>query len=624
MSGLGEGVAATTAPVLPAMTREWPWLGLGGLAIAALILACGHAPLGTPVLDDYRFLDTLRFHPISWFDSMGWEWYWRPVSRQLYFLAVGPWLLAHSLGVVALHAAILLALYATLYRIARAACPPPVAMAVASFPMLGEPMRVLLTWASGSQYLLAMLGVSLAVERALAGRKLGAALGMLLALLSHESTLLALPLLPAIAALRAQSAAPASLGNVSPNGPPGPALRGREVLAWGLLALGLGAAWLAGLWIALAHGLSLLPLPHGVFPARELPTLFARCLAAQLNLEGFPPRLTGAFAAGYAALLIAALVLLARRREARARLAPVAIPLATAAAWFCVYTFPLVYLEPGWAGWRSALPGLGLAILAPVLLGAASPWLAIGLVVVRIAALGLATPPPAVVTPRPPTSVSYLSYARLVRLQRLVDSTRRALLARYPTLPRRAVVRYWNMPQGADWAFQKSRALRVWYGDSTLTWDRFGGQSGLDQRVDALVAYNSDRAAPAVVIEPAALRLFLESRGAFAGGRMREADSLLAATLLAQREPAEPLALAVLQNQVRVALARGDLARAQALNEAALEREGESARYYVIAARLAIARGDPAAAEEALRKCLTLEPGNPEGEEIARGLGLIR
>src|SRR6266516_18729 len=47
---------------------------------------------GTTVLDDYAFLDRLTFqHPLDPFDSMAGAFYWRPLSRQLYFSLIGPW-----------------------------------------------------------------------------------------------------------------------------------------------------------------------------------------------------------------------------------------------------------------------------------------------------------------------------------------------------------------------------------------------------------------------------------------------------------------------------------------------------------------------------------------------------
>jgi len=45
-----------------------------------------HGPAGVPAADDYDYLHTLRFqHPLDLWGPMGSLWYWRPLSRQIYF-----------------------------------------------------------------------------------------------------------------------------------------------------------------------------------------------------------------------------------------------------------------------------------------------------------------------------------------------------------------------------------------------------------------------------------------------------------------------------------------------------------------------------------------------------------
>ena len=61
---------------------------LGLLALVALLVACRGAPLGVPAADDYDYLDAL-LRPVDPFGPMGSIWYWRPLSRQLYFGALG-------------------------------------------------------------------------------------------------------------------------------------------------------------------------------------------------------------------------------------------------------------------------------------------------------------------------------------------------------------------------------------------------------------------------------------------------------------------------------------------------------------------------------------------------------
>ena len=71
--------------------------------------------------DDYILLSSLASgRSLDFFSPMGAAYYWRPVSRQLYFLLVGPWLLRAPWLAPLLAALLLLALYAVLYRLARA------------------------------------------------------------------------------------------------------------------------------------------------------------------------------------------------------------------------------------------------------------------------------------------------------------------------------------------------------------------------------------------------------------------------------------------------------------------------------------------------------------------------
>jgi hypothetical protein len=153
-------------------------------------------------------------------------------------------------------------------------------------------------------------------------------------------------------------------------------------------------------------------------------------------------------------------------------------------------------------------------------------------------ALLLAQPAPAVVTDRPPPGASSFSFARITRLQRIVESTRRTLLAEVPRLPRQGVVRYGELPRLAEVGFNGANALRAWYQDTTLTWRGFGGQGGVRERTDALLEYEPDRPWPAVLIEPEAFRLYRLAYDAGLAGELAAADSLLAAARRAQRHEA--------------------------------------------------------------------------------------
>jgi hypothetical protein len=176
-----------------------PWSLVGALAILPLLWASRSPTLGVPVADDYLFLSRLAFErPLDFFGPMGAANYWRPVSRQLYYLLVGPGLLRAPWVATLLAVLLLLALYAVLYRLARRGFSPPLSAAIACFPLLSEPARVLLAWASASQHLLGALFAALAAERAVAGGLFVSGLAALLALFSNEAAFLVLPALPLI------------------------------------------------------------------------------------------------------------------------------------------------------------------------------------------------------------------------------------------------------------------------------------------------------------------------------------------------------------------------------------------------------------------------------------------
>jgi len=397
---------------------------------------------------------------------------------------------------------------------------------------------VLLIWPSGAQHLIAMLGAALAVHETLAGRRVTTAIAVLVALLSHELGVLALPAVPLIAFARGA--------------------RGKALAGWLAAAAVPAALWLAGRALAATHGMRLPPggdLTH--FAWAHVPEVLIRAVSAQLNLEPIagPLRMT----VGLAYLLIAAIGLLvfALDRAARARLANAAPVLAGAAAWFILGAAPFAGLLPDWNGWHVALPGLGLAFVALGALALGRPWLAAAFAGVRLVAL-LALPGSGEVTGEPPATASMLSFERVARLQRVVHSTHDALLARFATLPPGAAVRYWSVPLLSEVGYSDSRALRVWYGDSTLSWRTFGGEAGLDQKVDALVDFNLPAASPAVVIEPAAIALIRTGSLAMRAGRLAEADSLFASALEAQPRIALPFEGAVLRARASIAAARGD------------------------------------------------------------------
>jgi hypothetical protein len=183
------------------------WL-LIPIALFILLWSSRGALLGVAVADDYSFLDALRFQsPLNWLGSMQAAFYWRPLSRQAYFSAIGPFLLAAPWLAAAVNLTLIVGTSLLLYRIARHVTSSAwVAAAVAAGVLLSEPVRVLLAWPSGIQHLLGGFAAALAVHEALEGRFLTAGVSTLAAMLSQESGVLAAVVVP-LAAWRAHGRA---------------------------------------------------------------------------------------------------------------------------------------------------------------------------------------------------------------------------------------------------------------------------------------------------------------------------------------------------------------------------------------------------------------------------------
>ena len=529
---------------------------------------------------------------------MGSPYYWRPLGRQLYFSLLGDVMVERPWIPAAIHAALFVALALVLYRIGRRRFAPPIAACLASFPLLGEPARFLLGWPSGVENLLALVSVALAVHETLAGRLLTAGLAALAGVLSHEAASLVLPLLPALAWWRTR--------------------RLPEALPWAGVVLAVGGVEAIGHAIARTHGMGMPSDAVTQVPWSTWPVIVSQALAAQLNLEDAGDRTRLVFGSGYAVLFAMGLVL-ALRRGARGRLRQAGPALVAGLVWFAAGLLPLLWVWPDWNGWRTTMPGLGLAVAVTGLLGLAWAPLAAAFVALRLAALLVAPAAPATVATVAPASVSQFSFPRLARLQRTVESTRRALRVGAPRLPRGATVRYWGLPQLTEFGFETALAARVWYGDSTLAWGALGGASGV--RADAVIEFVRDQPWPARVVEPHAMRLLADALEARQSGRAATAESLMARAMEAQPGPGGPFRASVLQNRSRLAHDRGDRARADSLNRICLDINPDYADAWALEAILALERGDRATAIAAVRRCLALEPRHDEGLRIAEALG---
>jgi hypothetical protein len=376
----------------------------------------------------------------------------------------------------------------------------------------------------------------------------------------------------------------------------------------------VAALWASGYAVARAHGVGLPPpSSEPLGPARILDAA-VRAARAALGLEDLPAPIPGGLLTAYAAVFAFAAWRAIRERDLRlATMVLVATGLV-----FLAGIVPLARLLPDWNAWRAWVPALALGAGATFALAAIDRTAAVGLVAVRLIALLLAPAPLDIVAQEAPVTDSHTSYLRLVRLERIVRSTRHALSAGYPTLPHGAVVRFWNLPRLAEVGFNSSSALRVWYGDSTLTWERFGGVANLDARTDALVEYRDLDADPANAIEPDAFHAYLEGGRALLAGRRDQGREWLERAL--QTRTRGPMHASTLFHLAMLALDRHDIASMEALRAAYVRDHLPGADLHAIDAGLAMLRGDRLGAYSALQRCLAIDPGHTQGRELMKAL----
>lgn len=514
-------------------------------ALLAVFWSCRGAPLGTPAADDYTFLSTLLEQPLDFLGPMGSPVYWRPVSRQLYFLLLGPGMVEHPVRAVVLHVVLLVLLFAVLYRIARRGFSPANATAIAAFPLTAEPVRVLLGWPTGGEYLLAALGSALAIHETLANRRVTGAIAAGFAMASHEAAILLLPAMVGIVLVRTRSV--------------------RHALPWIAIACGLGVLFVIGHALARSHGMGLpSDAHHGVVPWAALAEVGRRGLTAQIVGEDVRAPWSAFFLACWIAWGV--WVLAGVRHIGRLAIARAVPMVIGGAAWFAIGLVPSAFVFPDWNGWRTFYPSLGLGFAAVAACGSIAPPVAPALIGLRLLQLFLAAPAPAVVEAHPEPTRSDLSFHRLVRLQRTVESTRRALLRRYPSLPHGARVRYWRIPALTEYGFQGPRAARVWYHDGDLSWETFDGDPSHAIGIDAFVEYDVPRASPAEVIEPHAIRGFADGLAALEQERWNAADALFADASRAQTRHSGPLLSSLAHQRALLAVRSGAWARAESLN----------------------------------------------------------
>jgi len=375
------------------------------------------------------------------------------------------------------------------------------------------------------------------------------------------------------------------------------------------------ALWASGYAIAIRHGVALPPAPAIPLDVSRVADATWRALRAALNLEDLAPAARTAVWIGYAAVAAFAgwgLIRAPRQRHAW----PI---LAAGALAFLAGVVPLANLLPDWNAWRAWVPILALTVGLTAFFARVDHVAALAFVGVKFVALLLATPALPVVSKEAPITDSHTSFLRIVRLERIVRSTRDALRAAHPTLPHHAVVRYWNLPRLAEIGFNGSSALRVWYGDSTLVWQRFGGRESLGADVDAMVEYRDLEADPAEVIEPGAFRLYSRAGKALLANEVATGRALLEQALAATKTRG-PMHASAVYHLAMLEADAGDLEKATQLRDAYARDHLPSPDLYALDARLAMGRGDPAAAAASLQRCLSMDRNHEEGRVLLGAL----
>jgi hypothetical protein len=477
------------------------------LAVAPLVVHSLGARLGEPVADDFACLHRAQFtRGLSLFDGYGSAFYWRPLSRQLYFKLLAPLMLPQPAWIAALHVVLLALMALLLYRALRAQLGGPRAALAASFPLLMESTRMLVAWPSNFQDLGAMLFAALAIHEAAAARLVPTLAALLASLLCKElaaPVALLLPWLPA--------AAP------------------RDRRRWLACIAATVGAW--AIAYALVHRSAGLAWPHPAAGAAPDAAWPVRYLWAWLNAAraamSLPVRASGLDAFAGAALLLAAFAVAAQATGApgRARLSR-ALPWAGwGSAWFAAGTLSLAATYPDWLAYRGAFASIGLGVALAALAGAAHPLIAGALLAARLVLFALSPGPPARVSQVAEERGAQLDFPKLARLERLVGDTRHALRARFSTFPAGGNVGIYHLPYMSEYAFGGADALQVWYRDSTLRWVR-SSEFLLhpEIRLETIVEFEPVGEPLVVLVEPEAMR---EMAGAIeAAGRHEWAVSL--------------------------------------------------------------------------------------------------
>jgi hypothetical protein len=590
-----RGVPARAGPARPG-PRVSPALALAGLGLGLALLAwtTRNALHGAPVADDFAFLAHVRLDRFDLFDGGGFPYYWRPLTRQLYYACLGDALLAAPWVAGVVHAAFLLALAHLLHRIGRRTLPPVAALCFALLPFVAESARLLLVWPACAQPLFGTTFAAAAVYAALAGRSLLAALALLAGLLSYEQAAWAAPL---VAGLLAREGVPAR----------------RRLLRLAPVGLVL-ALWFAGLAVARSHGVAWPTAGRSDDPAAAL----AEVVAVVADVDVVPAPWATVLLVAQVVLVGVALALAVRhsraassraRREEGGAAPPSRALLACAVLGILGLTPALLTTSGLWAPRHAFLPSLLLGFAVIGVCARAGPGFAPALVLLRALALVLAPVASPLVVDEP-IGGARTSFPELVRLQRILESTRRTLAGSGAFDGGGAT--YWSLPLRSAIAFADGRAPQVWADDSTFRWTwlerpiRTPAQAGMP-----VVAYDVPAVDPARLVDTLVVHAYYSASMATLAENGPRLDSILLAASLRNGERPGQVLDEIERLRASLATMRGEVALAESLNAASMRRYGMTANHIAIAAWIALARGDEARARELADDCLRNQPNHP-------------
>ncbi len=579
-----------------------PWALLTLAGVLPLVIHSLGAPLGEPVAEDFDFLHPALFAR-SWtlLDGGGSSAFWRPLAHQIYYRALAPLILSHPGAVAAIHALLLAGAGLLLYRALRPAWAAPLACAAAVFPLLAESTRTLLAWPSHFVELGVFLFSALALHEASRRRLATALTALLAALLCKELAVVTAALLPWVPAAERRPL--------------------RDRVRWALAVSLLVAAW-ATVYLAVRRHAGL-QLPMGLehdpgLLATPIPTRLAWALRNSLLAIFGLNRISGAWSlAGEIAvgsLLAAAAIVFAASRGARARLRSRLPWMGWGFGWFLLASTVLTTIYPLWQPNRSQFGSVGLGVGLNAALAAAHPALAVGLMATRLALFAASPGPPSRVTREAPETGAFIDFERITRLQRLMRETRTVLRARFPTLPPGTLVGWHYMPWNAEYAFGGSKALEIWYRDTTLHWvsfPEFCRRPGL--RVAALLEFQPYREPQMAFVDPAAMWAYLRALDLESAGRPSEALLELARSDSLQKDPGAQIFAGMVASERSLALLQLERpveAEREARRGGSLWPENISWHY--VLASLLYARGDLDEAAAHVDSALSLDPGESE------------